>query len=115
MTCPEFIRDLEGHRAGQVMALYRWRDTYVVLSTVPRVGSAMEPLLEAMMPLAAAGGSRQAQRRMDLPSARGTEETMAFEADANGAITDWGEITCARGPGSRERALGLLAEGEDLR
>lgn len=43
-----------------------------------------------------------------------TEETMAFRADSEGNVREWGEIAGARGKDSRQEVIRQLANREDF-
>lgn len=104
------MRTLESIREGQTRELYRRDNHLVVVSTVAELrhegddweavhGNAVLDLCAAIAP---AFGAEYADSG---------EETMAFLADADGAVIDWGEIAVATGPGSRERVLQELSNG----
>jgi hypothetical protein len=83
----ELVREMKPWKAGQELALYRQGSEYMVVSTVN--------LSQAFL-----GGYATAG-----------EETMAFAADEQGEVTDWGELACANGEGSRADVIEQLASG----
>ena len=80
--------------------LFQTDDGYIVVSTLgalgaPDVAEGLDAGNKTIVELAGVFGGY----------ATSGEETMVFPADAEGNITDWGEITKDVGTGSRERVL----------
>src|SRR5258705_291719 len=90
-----YVRSIAPARAGQRTDLYRWGERYVKVSTVPSVRGACN---ELVVGLAQIVDSNRARRWRDFPTDGETEETMAFECDADGLVIDWSEIVAAHGP-----------------
>jgi hypothetical protein len=90
------VRELQGWKG--FAELYTVDGDPVVVSTVS-VGVSVDPMGRAPIGLVGALADY----------ATSGEETMAFAADADGEVTDWGELAAATGNGSRDVVL------EDLR
>lgn len=102
----ELVRDLAPLREGQTRALYRRGDEFIVVSTVADVKAGLDEASRAIIDL---GGLMGAMTGRSF--ATDGEETMAFEADAWGEVTDWCEIAASRGRDSRDAVLQQLATG----
>ena len=85
------------HRGEQT--LYQRGEEYIVVSTIESpLGPDLDPGNQAIVRMSG----------MLAGTAIAGEETMAFEADSEGNVTDWGAIAVANGPGSRQDVLEQL-------
>lgn len=92
----EFVRDLETFKPGQINQLFLRDDgQYIVVSTVPNVGAGASPIEESLIGLVG----------IVAGTAMSGEETMAFIADDDGEVADWGGIACSTGSNSRSDVL----------
>lgn len=103
----EFVRKMDEGRG--LMELYKRGEEYIVVSTITEEQRPTDPLQRGWVELTAV----MSMFTEDEPLPAHGEETMAFEADEDGYVTQhYPHLAAAFGDGSREKVIKQLQECE---